>query len=142
MPVTQVWEFLIQPRHLVQVSPPELNLQLADGPELLHQGTRLTVVGRRWGVSQRIVSEVTTFEPPSLLVDEQRDGPFRQWIHTHRLEAVPEGTRMIDQIDFEPPGGLLGFVVTAHRIEEDLKWVFAYREEQFRKLLEGEPSAG
>jgi ligand-binding SRPBCC domain-containing protein len=136
-PREKVWELLIRPTTLVQVSPPELNLRLIEAPELLHLGARIVIQGRRWGLSQRMVSVVTAFEPGLLLIDEQREGPFRSWVHTHRLEAISEGTRMTDQVDFEPPGGLLGFLVTARRVEQELAEMFRYRGRRFKDLLEG-----
>ena len=48
---------------------------LVEGPEQLSLGSRITVQGRRWGIPQRIVSEVTAFEPNVRFVDEQRQGP-------------------------------------------------------------------
>ncbi len=139
--VEQVWEFLLQPANLVKVTAPELNLRLADGPERSHLGARITVVVQRMGISQRMVSEVIAFEPPTLVVDEQREGPFKKWVHTHQLEAAPDGTRMTDRIEFEPPGGLLGFVLTAHRIEQEMQSMFAFRARRFKELLEGRGSA-
>jgi ligand-binding SRPBCC domain-containing protein len=133
--VPEVFEFFRQPAHLVRVSPPELNMRLAEGPERLQLGSRITLLGRRWGVPQRVVSEVTAYELDVYFVDEQREGPFRKWIHTHRFEAIPGGTRVHDRIEFEPPGGLLGMVVTAAAVERDLQWVFAFRSEKLKELL-------
>jgi ligand-binding SRPBCC domain-containing protein len=135
-PVERVWEFLCRPANLVAVSPLELHMRLVDGPEVLTLGARITVQGRRWGISQKITSEVTTFTPPVKFVDEQRQGPFGKFVHTHTLEAVPEGTCMTDRVEFEAPGGLLGLVLGADRIREDLERVFEYRAKRFRELLE------
>lgn len=131
----QAWEFLIRPTNLLRVSPPDLNVTLVDAPEVLQLGSRFTVEVSRWGVSQRIVSEVTAFATGASFTDEQKLGPFKAWSHTHRIEVVPEGTRMSDEITFEPPGGLLGFVMTRRRIEEEMGRTFAYRAEQLKELL-------
>ncbi len=134
-PAADVFAFLCRPANLVQVSPPEFHMRLVEGPEQLQLGSLVTIQGRRWGFPQRIVSEITALEPNVLLRDEQRQGPFGKWIHTHRLEPLPDGTRMIDHIEFEAPGGLLGLVLTARRIENDLQRIFAYRAAKFRELL-------
>lgn len=136
-PVGDVFEFFRRPANLVQVTPPEMHLRLVEGPELLKLGARFVVQGKRWGVSQRIVSEVTAFEPEVRFVDEQREGPFRKWIHSHRFESIEGTTRVHDVIEFEPPGGLLGLVVTAKMIERDLKWVFDYRLHKLAELFTG-----
>jgi ligand-binding SRPBCC domain-containing protein len=134
-PVTEVFDFFIQPANLLRVTPPELHMRLVEGPERLQFGSRITFQGRRWGIPQRIVSEVTVFQPEVVFVDEQRRGPFRKWVHQHRFEALPDGTRLTDQIEFEPPGGVLGLLVTARVLERDLQWIYAYRQEKLVELL-------
>jgi ligand-binding SRPBCC domain-containing protein len=134
-PVAEVFDFFCCPANLVVVSPPELHLRLVDGPERLELGSRITVQGRRWGLSQRVVSEVTVFEPGVRVVDEQREGPFGRFIHEHRFEPEGTGTRVTDCIDFEPPSGLLGRLLTARTIERDLQKVFAYRQKKLAELF-------
>jgi ligand-binding SRPBCC domain-containing protein len=135
-PLSRVFDFFSRPANLPKISPPELHFQLLSGPEQLHLGALLTLQGRRWGISQRIVSEVTVWEPEQRFIDEQREGPFKKWSHTHRFEALPNGgTRVTDRIDYEPPGGMLRFIITAAAVERDLKWIYAYRQEKLAQLF-------
>lgn len=135
-PLARVFDFFSHPANLLKISPPELHFRMLDGPEQLQLGARLTLQGRRWGLSQRVVSEVTVWEPEQRFVDEQREGPFKKWIHTHDFEALAEGgTRVMDRIDYETPGGMLGFVITPKAVERDLKWIFEYRREKLIELL-------
>jgi ligand-binding SRPBCC domain-containing protein len=134
-PVAEAFEFFLDPANLVRVSPPELHMRLAEGPARLRQGSVIVLHGRRWGIPQRVVSEIATLEPGVCFIDRQREGPFARWVHTHRFEAVPGGTRLVDHIDYEPPGGLLGLLVTAAMLERELQWVYAYRSEKLRELL-------
>jgi len=142
-PVDTVWEFLTGPANLLEVSPPEFHLRLVEGPERLSLGARITVQGRRWAIPQKITNVVTVFEPPCLLVDQQEQGPFGKFVHTHQLEAVSGGTRMLDHIEYEAPTGLLGLVLTESRIRRDLGAAFAYRavrfSERFGTLAEPKP---
>ncbi len=131
----KVFDFFIQPANLVKVSPPELNMKLIDGPERLALGSRVTLDGRRWGIPQRIVSEVIAFQPGVAFTDAQIKGPFRKWVHTHTFAVVSGGTEARDKIEYEPPGGMLGFVATVARIEADLKWIFGFRQQQLARLL-------
>jgi ligand-binding SRPBCC domain-containing protein len=133
-----VFDFLARPANLLAVTPPSYGMTLVEGPERLHLGAKVILQGRRWGVSQRIVSFITAFEPNRRMTDEQHQGPLRKWVHEHFLEEAESGTRMIDRVEFETPGGLLGFVLTNHRIEKELIELFAYRESRFRELLEQE----
>jgi hypothetical protein len=71
-----------------------------------------------------------------VLIEEQRQGPFRRWIVTRRLEPLPDGgTRLNDAIDFEPPGGVLGLALRAETIERDLTWLFEHRGRALTELL-------
>jgi ligand-binding SRPBCC domain-containing protein len=133
--VGEVFDFFLRPANLVRVSPPELHLRVVEGPERILLGSRITLAGTRWGVPQRVVSEVTAFEQDVRFTDAQKEGPFRRWVHTHSFEAVPGGTRVTDRIEFEPPGGMLGLVVTAGFVERDLKWVYEYRSGKLKELL-------
>jgi ligand-binding SRPBCC domain-containing protein len=136
----EVFDFFIQPANLVKVSPPELSMKLTGGPERLALGSCVTLDGRRWGIAQRIVSEVIDFQPGVTFTDAQTKGPFRKWVHRHTFATVPGGTEVKDRIEYEPPGGMLGLVATVTRIDADLKWVFGFRQKQLARLL-GEPSA-
>jgi ligand-binding SRPBCC domain-containing protein len=141
-PAAEVFEFFARPANLPLVTPPDWHLQVLEAPERLQVGSRVTVQGRRMGVAQKIVTEVTACEPPTLIVDEQRQGPFRKWIRSHRFASHGGGTRITERIEFEPPGGLLGLVVTVGLIERDLVHLFAYREQKLKELLDGPDRTG
>jgi ligand-binding SRPBCC domain-containing protein len=134
-PVAEVFEFLRRPASLPELAPPELHLRVTDAPERLELGSRLTMLAWRYGIPQRSVHEITALEPDRLLVEEQREGLFRRWVHTQRFEEVPGGTKVTHEIDFEPPGGLVGLVATPALIERDLRWLFDHREKQLRELF-------
>ena len=130
-----------RPAERVRLAPPELHLRLEEGPDELQLGSRLTVRGRRWGVTQRMVSEITAFEDGALIVEEQRQGPFRSWRHTQRFEPSPDGgVRITDAIEYEPPGGVLGRLATAEAIRRELERAFAYRRERLTGLLAAPPA--
>jgi hypothetical protein len=141
-PVADVFEFLSLPANLVEVTPPEFNMHLVEGPERLVVGARIVLQGRRWGFSQRVVSRISALEPNRLLVDEQVEGLFKKWVHSHRLEEIPGGTRMTDTIEFEPPSGVLGLFLTGDTIQTELEDLFAYRTQRFKELLEDDTMTG
>ena len=134
-PLPDMFAFFSRPKNLSQFAPPDLNLQLLDAPETLTQGARLVWQGRRWGISQKIIQEVTTFDAEKRIIVEQKQGPFKRWVQAHDFEAADEGTRIVEKIDFEPPGGMLGFLVTAEAIRKDLVKVAAYREAKLKELF-------
>ncbi len=137
----RTFDLFRQPAERVRLAPPELHLRLEEGPAELRLGSRLTVRGRRWGVTQRMVSEITAFEDGVLIVEEQRQGPFRSWKHTQRFEPTAEGgVRITDTIEYEPPGGVLGRLATAETIRKELEGAFAYRRERLAEWLAAPPA--
>jgi ligand-binding SRPBCC domain-containing protein len=134
-PLVDVFEFFANPVNVVALSLPEMHLQFLEGPARLHLGARLVWKGRRWGFSRRVLTEVTAFEENVRLVEEQREGPFALWVHRHYFERVGAGTRIEDQIDFEPPTGILGRLLTAEFIVRDLHAAIAYRDQKLAELL-------
>ncbi len=134
-PLPELFAFLTRPRNLVQLAPPDLHLELLTGPEVLALGAQLVWKGRRWGVSQQIVQEVTTFDPEHLVVVTQTKGPFARWIYADHFEATAAGTRIIETIEYAPPGGLLGYVITADAIRKDLEKLMAYREQKLKEIF-------
>jgi len=132
-PAEEVFDFFIQPALFIQTSPPELSLQLLEAPERLHRGARLKLAGRRWGIPHRMTTEVTAFEPGQLLAIRQTEGTFRHWEMTQRFEEQDGKTVVQTRIDFEPPGGLLGLVVTEAAVRRELEGVHAYRTERLRE---------
>jgi ligand-binding SRPBCC domain-containing protein len=132
-PVSEVFDFLARPANLVQLAPAELQLELVKGPERLQLGAVLHWKARRLGISQDLVNEVIAFEEAALIDEQQRQGPFKRWRYLHCFEATDDGTRLTEELNYEPPGGMLGLLVSAAAIQRDLDKLFAYREQQLRK---------
>ena len=85
-PPAEVFEFLCNPANLIEVTPPDLNMRLVEGPKRLALGAQIVLQTRRWGFAQRIVSKITAFETDRQITDEQIEGPFKKWVHNHLLE--------------------------------------------------------
>jgi ligand-binding SRPBCC domain-containing protein len=131
-----LFNFLVQPQNLLKVSPRELQIQLLEAPAILEIGSRVTVVGRRWGISQRMTTEIVAFEPHRLLADEQREGPFRSFRHTRRIDAGGERVHLSELIEFEPPGGIVGMFMTASRIREGLAELSEFRNSAMCEIFQ------
>ena len=126
-PVAEVFDFFCRPVNLVTISPPELHMQLLAGPERIELGSRVTLKGRRWGLPQMMVSEIRLFESNVKFINAMVQGPFRKWDHLHSFAPLQDGTHVSDQIEYEPPGGLLGLVATPSLIKRDMERLYVYR---------------
>lgn len=134
-PLGEMFSYFTTPRNLLNFTPPDLNLELLTAPETLTLGARLVWKGRRWGVSQQIVQEVATFDVEKLIVVEQKQGPFARWIQAHHFEKADTGTRIVEKIEFDPPGGMLGLLMSAKLILADLEKLSAFRQSKAREMF-------
>lgn len=64
-------------------------------------------------VRQRLTSKIVAYERPRMFIDEMQRGAFARWRHTHRFVERPDGTLMIDEVDFASPLGVLGKLADA-----------------------------
>ncbi len=134
-PVATLFDFFRRPANMVLAAPPELQLQLIDAPEVVEVGSRIVVQVRRWGLSQRIVTEVVDLVDNERIVQEQCQGPFRSLRREQRLGESNGETEVVEEITFEPPGGMLGLVMTATRVEDEFRAALAYREGKVKEYL-------
>jgi ligand-binding SRPBCC domain-containing protein len=142
-PLDSVWEFQSHISGLTTVTPRLLGLRVRelrdpDGEPLPTDGTlavgaEIDLAVRPGGLlpgpgwTSRIVERSHTGDRAHF-VDEMVDGSVRHWRHTHRFEATDEGTRVIDEIEFD--AGLLTPVVAA-----GLRVAFADRHRRTRNAL-------
>lgn len=124
------------PANVVAMAPPALGLELVEGPPAVAIGTRTVVRARRWGVLTRVVTEVVQVEPPAGYVEVQVQGPFRHWWQERFFRALgDDATELIETIRYEPPGGLLGLVLTGRAIEEQLRYAYEHRVPRLLEML-------
>lgn len=139
-PPQDVFEFLCTTANRIRLLPPD-TLEFVSGPPVLDAGVQTTWKMRRYGLSQTIVQKVTACEAPTRLVEEQVQGPLQKCEATTTCMPCAEGTRLLDVIDFAPPGGMLGLLLTSAKIGAMLAESFAWRDQQLRELLESSSSA-
>ena len=132
-----LWDFVSVPQNLDEITPPDMSFEIiGDLPErafpglLLEYRVKIPFLGRTtWLTEIKYVDEGVSF------VDEQRVGPYKLWIHTHRLETVKGGTKMTDDIRYQLPFGLFGSLAHALFVRRTLKRIFNYRREKLEELF-------
>jgi ligand-binding SRPBCC domain-containing protein len=89
-------------------------------------------------MKQKIVHEIVEFEPLHRFVEQQVHGPLKFYRHEHVVRAHDgRGIQLIDRIEFQPPGGLAGMLLTESRILKGLQHAFEHRRRELKKHLEG-----
>lgn len=135
-PREQAFEFLLRPANVALISPPDLGLAFVSAPEIVELGSRIEFKIQGYGQVQTMVHEITALVHPHQITEKQIKGLFASWVHEHAFETNDRGqVVVIDRIDFKPPAGLLGMLITANRILEQLEDGFAHRHEQLQKRL-------
>lgn len=138
-PQERVFEFLLRPANVAKISPPEIGLHFVSAPEVVELGSRIEFKIQGYGQVQTFLHEIIALVAPTQIIEKQIKGLFGKWIHEHHVRTDEEGKSVVtDLIEFEPPSGLLGFLITKHKILEQLEDGFFHRHEQMKKLLAGE----
>jgi ligand-binding SRPBCC domain-containing protein len=102
---------------------------------LLHYRVRPLFVAQRW------TSEITVWEPPHRFTDEQVNGPYSLWRHTHRFDAIGSMTRVRDRVEYALPFGPLGRLAHLLLVQHQLKRIFDFRETVMDRLLQPDPQS-
>ena len=127
-PLDEVFAFFAKPENLGRITPAAMgfeqvstDLEMRAGLDIVHRIRPLLGIPLLWR------SRIEAYDPPNSFVDVQAKGPYRRWRHQHTFTAVPGGTRIDDQVDYELPLGPLGAL--AHRlfVRGQLLEIFRYR---------------
>ncbi|MDB5336357.1 MAG: hypothetical protein JWN70_1976 [Planctomycetaceae bacterium] len=101
-------------------------------------GAKFEFKVQAWGTVQTSHFEIVEFDRPNLFVEVQLKGPMKSWRHEHRFATNADGQTVVtNRIEFTPPGGLVGLLVTESKILDSMEDGFYHRHQQLKKLLEG-----
>jgi ligand-binding SRPBCC domain-containing protein len=134
----RVFSFFANAENLDRLTPPWLGFEITTPqPIEMRLGTRLDYRLRLHGLPIRWSSEITLWEPPSAFKDVQRRGPHRRWEHLHTFEESDGGTNVIDEVEYEIPGGPLAPLADAWLVRPDLRRIFGYRHAVLTRVFGG-----
>ncbi|MDP1799158.1 MAG: hypothetical protein Q8K78_16815 [Planctomycetaceae bacterium] len=132
----QAFSFLTRPANMKAIAPPDLDMVFVLAPEVIELGSKLVFKVRGFGVVQEFEHEVVSFEPLQSFRENMVRGPLPKWTHDYILEPADNDlVVLINRIEFEPPGGLLGMIVTEQRVRDQLEQGHAHRSAALQKLL-------
>jgi ligand-binding SRPBCC domain-containing protein len=129
-PVDEVFAFFSDANNLEAITPRQLNFQiLTPGLIRMAAGARIDYQLKLYGIPLKWATLIESWTPPHEFVDVQLRGPYRVWRHTHRFASEGAGTRIVDDVDYELPLGLLGRLVDALWTRREVAGIFGYRAE-------------
>ncbi len=132
-----VFAFFSAAENLGRITPPELAFKiLTPLPVAMKPGALIEYSIGLWMIPLRWHSKITLWRPPAAFVDEQLSGPYAEWVHTHTFTEIEGGTRIVDEVRYRLPFGLMGRM--AHPlVRMQLRRIFSYRQRRVRELLLG-----
>lgn len=134
-PREEVFQFFAEAGNLERLTPPELRFHIITPPPVtMHLGTLIEYRLRLFGMPFTWLTRICRWQPPFEFVDEQRRGPYRVWIHTHRFYPADGGTLMADEVRYRLP-----FFPAGEAAYPLVKWqlarIFAFRRQAITTLL-------
>jgi ligand-binding SRPBCC domain-containing protein len=128
----ETFAFFSDASNLERLTPPWLNFAiLSPMPFSMRLGAEIDYRVRLYGVAIPWRSRVDVWEPGVRFIDRQTVGPYRWWRHEHRFVAVPEGTIVIDHVEYSPRAGWF----SSPFVRRELRRIFAYRHEAMREVF-------
>ena len=134
--IEDVFDFFSRAENLQQITPPWLNFRiLSVDPNPVRRGT-LIRYSLRWRIFPiRWTSEIVEWDPPHRFVDVQLKGPYSLWRHEHRFLAEGISTRIIDEVQYALPFGVVGRIANKLKVKKDVETIFAYRQKAVEELF-------
>lgn len=135
-PRPEVFAFFSDARNLEAITPAFLRFRIATrDPIAMGTGTRIAYRLSLYGVPFGWDTRIERWEPERRFVDVQLRGPYRRWCHAHHFLEVPEGTLVLDRVEYALPLGPLGAVAHALFVKRALTAIFDHRSERIAALL-------
>jgi len=135
-PVIDVFSFYNDLNNLVRITPSSMKMEILNVEGNMRKGTRIEMRFRPLLFFVNWTAVIAEHEPNRYFVDVQEKGPFAKFCHRHEFQSVPEGTRLIDAIDYELPLYPLSRPVEKLFVERKLRRMLEHRHERTRMYLE------
>jgi ligand-binding SRPBCC domain-containing protein len=136
-PAETVFGWHMRPGALERLIPPWENIRVLERKGGISDGSLATIRLRKGLYRSRWVAVHKDIVPGRQFADEQLEGPFERWVHTHRMSgAGPDRSILEDEIRYELPLGRLGEAVAGGTVAKDLQRAFQFRHRRTREDLE------
>ena len=135
----KVFEFFLDPNNLEEITLPELQLKVLDAPNEVQIGTQVDFQVTRFGLDLKATHEVINIDE-YCITERQVTGVLKEFEQERRFNATDAGgCCIVNTITFEPPGGLVGAMMTEKKIRASLDEAFEFQDEALQKRF-GSPA--
>lgn len=131
-----VYEWHARPGAFERLAPPWQRIEVVSREGGIEDRGRVVFDARFGPLNRRWVAAHRDAVPGEGFVDEQLEGPFAAWVHTHRFLPLEEGTsRLVDEIVYRLPFGALGDAFGGATAKRELERLFRFRHRRTREDL-------
>ncbi len=135
-PISEVFEFFSDAKNLETITPPWLKFKtLSQSTETIQTDTRIEyrlVVHR---IPMRWKTQIHDWKKNKSFIDEQIQGPYSRWYHTHQFESIRGGTLIRDHISYRLPMGSIGNWMLGSFVRKDVSQIFAFRRAKIAEIF-------
>jgi uncharacterized protein len=132
----EIFPFFCDERNLETITPEFLNFKVLNkSTNEIEEGTVIAYKLKLHGIPLRWKSKICKWKPDSSFVDDQIEGPYKRWNHTHEFIPMSSGTLMRDRVSYTIPFGRLGDLLLSWKLVGDINKIFSYRREVISKLF-------
>ncbi|MDQ2888953.1 MAG: SRPBCC family protein [Gemmatimonadota bacterium] len=134
-PREEVFTFFSDAANLEQITPPQLRFRITSPvPVQMGVGALIDYRLKLFGIPFGWKTRITAWEPGVCFVDEQLEGPYTKWVHTHKFRDRDGGTEVDDSVLFRLPLFPLGEIALP-AVKLQLRYIFNYRSGRIKQLL-------
>lgn len=126
-PAADVFRYHTRTGAFDRLTPPWMDVRVLERHGGITPGSRVVLDAPAGPFTARWVIEHRDYVEGRQFRDVQLSGPFPRWVHTHSVEPSGNGAILVDDVEYEMPGGLVGELLVGRHVHRELDRMFRYR---------------
>lgn len=136
VPVKELFAWHNRSGAFERLAPPWENARVLEKKGGIRDGGRVVLEVRQGPFRRKWVAIHSGYVEGEQFCDEQVQGPFAKWVHTHRFLPDTDTTSFLsDRVEYKPPLGFLGRVAAGAYLRKKLEKLFSFRHRRTQNDL-------